>query len=103
MVERRRNALPRPTSPSGNKRAIRLPLLPGKIAQTNSSLKAEPTDEAAEVVAGGEDRVGSVLLTESEIGAAHAVLGLEMVDDGFDCGAAAPLALDLWPHVTFLG
>lgn len=45
--------------------------------------QAEPTDEAAEVVAGGcKDGVGSVSLAEPEIVATHAVLGFEMADDG---------------------
>jgi hypothetical protein len=50
----------------------------------------EPADEASEVVAGGgEDGVGGVAAPESEIVAAHAVLGLEMADDGLDGGARA--------------
>lgn len=61
--------------------------------------KAEPTDEAAEVVAGGgEDGVGRVPLAEPEIIASHAVRGLEMADDGFDGGPAAQFALDLGRH-----
>ena len=52
--------------------------------------KAEPADEAAEVVAGGsEDGVGGVALAEPEIIAAHAVLSLEMADDGLDSGPSA--------------
>lgn len=65
--------------------------------------EAEPTDEAAEVVAGGgEDGVGGVSLPEPEIVAAHAVLGLEMADDGFDGGPAAQFALDLGRHPSLL-
>jgi hypothetical protein len=57
--------------------------------------KPEPSDEAAEVVAGGgEDGVGSVAPTVPEIVAAHTVLGFEMADDGFDGGPAAQFALD---------
>jgi hypothetical protein len=52
--------------------------------------KPEPADQAAEVVAGGgEDGVGGVAPTVPEIVAAHAVLGFEMADDGFDGGPAA--------------
>ncbi|MGY2932970.1 hypothetical protein ACVWZ6_002572 [Bradyrhizobium sp. GM6.1] len=65
--------------------------------------EAEPTDEAAEVVAGGgEDGVGGVSLPEPEIVAAHAVLGLEMADDGFDGSPAAQFALDLGRHPSLL-
>ena len=45
-----------------------------------------------------ENGVGSVPLAEPEIIAAHAVLGLEMADDGFDGGPAAQFALDLGRH-----
>lgn len=65
--------------------------------------QAEPADEAAEVVASGsEDGVGSVALAEPEIIAAHAVLGLEMADDGFDGGPAAQFALDVGRHPSLL-
>jgi hypothetical protein len=37
-----------------------------------------------------------------EIVAAHAVLGLEMADHGFDCRPAARLALDRRCHAPFL-
>jgi hypothetical protein len=71
--------------------------------------KAEPTDKAAEVVAGGgEDGVGGVPLAEPEIVAAHAVLGLEMADDRLDGGSAAQFALEpgrrprFWPEMKTL-
>src|SRR3979411_2163209 len=65
--------------------------------------KPEPADQAAEVVAGGgEDGVGSVAPTGPEIVAAHAVLGFEMADDGFDGGPAAQFALDPGRHPSFL-
>jgi hypothetical protein len=45
------------------------------LAQQNP----EPADQAAEIVAGGgEDGVGGIAATESEIVGAHAVLGFEM-------------------------
>ena len=63
----------------------------------------EPTDEASEVVAGGcEDGVGGVAAPEPEIVAAHAVLGLEMADDGLHGGPAAQFALDLRRHPSLL-
>lgn len=37
-----------------------------------------------------------------EIVSAHAVLGLEMADDGFDSGSPFHLAFDLWGHAPFL-
>ena len=37
-----------------------------------------------------------------EVVAAHAVLGLEMADDGLDGGAAPDLALDLRRHAPLL-
>ena len=65
--------------------------------------KPEPADEAAEVVAGGgEDGVDGVAATEPEIVAAHAVLGLEMADDGLDGGPAAQFALDRGRHASLL-
>ena len=65
--------------------------------------QADPPDEAAEVIAGGgEDGVGSVALSEPEIIAAHAVLGLEMADDRLNGGPAAQFALDLGRHTSLL-
>lgn len=62
----------------------------GKSGEDFAQQQAEPADEAAEVVASdSKDGVGSVPLAEPEIIAAHAVLGLEMADDGFDGGPAA--------------
>ena len=65
--------------------------------------KAEPPDEAAEVVAGGgEDGIVGIAVSEPEIIAAHAVLGFEMADDGLDGGPAAQFALDLRCHPSLL-
>jgi hypothetical protein len=50
---------------------------------------------------GGQDGVGSVAPTVPEIVAAHAVLGFEMADHGFDCGPAAQLAFDRGCHAPF--
>lgn len=51
----------------------------------------EPAEEAAEVVVdGGKDGVVGIAMLEPEIVAFHAVLGLEMADDGLRwriCGA----------------
>jgi len=59
----------------------------------------EPADQAAEVVAdGGEDGVIGVAAPEPEIVAAHAVLGLEVADDGLDGRSPSHLALDLRRH-----
>jgi len=45
----------------------------------------EPSDQAAEVVAdSGEDGVGSVASAVPQIVSAHAMLGFEMADHGFD-------------------
>ena len=63
----------------------------------------EPSDQAAEVVAGGgEDGVGNVAPTVPEIVAAHAVLGFEMTDDGLDGRPAAQFALDSGCHPSLL-
>ena len=63
----------------------------------------EPADETAEVVAGGgKDGVIGVAAPEPEIVAAHAVLGLEMTDDGLNGGPAAQFALDLRRHPSLL-
>jgi hypothetical protein len=51
---------------------------------------------------GGEDCVGSVAATVPEIVAAHAVLGFQMTDHGFDGGPAAQLALDPRRHASLL-
>ena len=74
-----------------------------ECGQDLAQQKPEPADEAAEVVAGGgEDGVGGVAAGEPEIVAAHAVLGLEMADDGLDGGPAAQFALDLRRHPSLL-
>lgn len=50
---------------------------------------AEPVDQAAEVVAGGgEDGMGCITVPELQIVSAHATLGFEVTDDGFDGGPA---------------
>src|SRR3546814_19559391 len=55
----------------------------------------QPADEEAEVVAGGgEDGVGVVAVAALEIVALHAVLGLDVADDGLDSGAPFQLAAD---------
>ena len=65
--------------------------------------KPEPSDQATEVVADScEDGVCRIAPTEPEIVSAHAMLGLEMADHGFDRGPAAKLALDLGRHPTLL-
>lgn len=46
------------------------------------------------VSGGGEDGVGVIAVASLEIVAVHAVLGLDMADDGFDGGAALHLAFD---------
>src|SRR5688572_10928609 len=66
-----------------------------ECGQEQAQQRPEPSDEAAEVVAGGgEDGVGGVALAEPEIVAAHAVLGLEMADDRLYGRPAAQFALD---------
>src|SRR3546814_17033428 len=55
----------------------------------------QPADEEAEVVAGGgEDGVGVVAVAALEIVALHAVLGLDVADDGLDGGAPFHLSAD---------
>src|SRR6266576_4094356 len=72
-------------------------------AEDLAQQKPEPSDQAAEVVAGGgEDSVGGITVSEAEIVAAHAVLGFEMADDGLDGGPAAQFALDLRRYASLL-
>src|SRR5256886_17492323 len=53
----------------------------------------EPAQEQAEVVAGsGEHGVDAIAIAAGEIVAAHAVILLEVADDGFDGGAPAHLS-----------
>src|SRR5205085_3701652 len=60
-------------------------------------------DAASEVVScGSEGGVGGVTATEPEIVAAHAVLGLEMANDGLDGGPAAEFAFDGGRHPSLL-
>jgi hypothetical protein len=50
--------------------------------------RGEPAEEQGEVVAGGgEDGVDAVAFASFEIISVHAVLGLDMADDGLDGGA----------------
>jgi hypothetical protein len=57
--------------------------------------RGEPAEEQGEVVAGGgEDGVDAVAFASFEIISVHAVLGLDMADDGLDGGAALHLAAD---------
>ncbi|SDJ99275.1 hypothetical protein SAMN05216338_107820 [Bradyrhizobium sp. Rc2d] len=56
---------------------------PSSSLESSTRLKPEPADEATEVVAdGGEYGVAGVAFLEPEVAAPHAVLGLEMADDG---------------------
>ena len=55
----------------------------------------EPSQEQAEVVAGsGKDSVDAVAEAPLEIVAVHAVLGLDVADDGLDSRATLHLATD---------
>ena len=57
--------------------------------------RRQPAQEEMEVVAGGgEDGIDAVAVWSFEVIAAHAVLGLEMADDGLDGGASLHLAAD---------
>src|SRR5436189_1937006 len=72
-------------------------------AEDLAQQKPEPSDQTAEVVAGGgEDGVVGITAPEPEIVAAHAVLGFEMADDGLHGGPAVQFALDLWRPPSFL-
>ena len=63
----------------------------------------QPPDQEAEVVAdGGEYGVDGVAGAVSEMIAAHAVLGLEMADDGLDGGPPLELAFDLGRDAALL-
>jgi hypothetical protein len=64
--------------------------------QDEGEQEHDPPDQAAEVVAdGGEDGVVGVTVAAGEIVAIHAVLALEMADDGLDGGTASHLAFDV--------
>lgn len=53
--------------------------------QESEQLELQPPDQEAEVAAGGsKDSVDGVALAVPAIVSAHAVLGLEMPDDGLD-------------------
>jgi hypothetical protein len=57
--------------------------------------RGEPAQEQGEVEAGGgEDGVDAVALAALELIAVHAVLGLDVADNGLDSGAALHLAAD---------
>ena len=61
----------------------------GEGEQGSEQQKAEPADQAAEVVAdGGEDGVDGVAACMGEVIAAHAVVVLEMADYRLDRRAA---------------
>jgi hypothetical protein len=65
--------------------------------------KPQPSDEAAEVVAGGgEHGVDGITARVGEIVAAQAVILFEMPDHRLDGGAALELALDLRSDATLL-
>ena len=65
--------------------------------------KREPGQEASEVVAGsGEDGVDGITGAVGEVIAAHAMLGLQVSDDGLDRGAPPHPAFDLRRHAPFL-
>src|SRR5260370_35552855 len=67
-----------------------------KSGQQFEQQKPQPSDEEAEVVAGGgQKRVDGIALAVAQIVTAHAVLGFEMADDGLDSGPSAHLTLDL--------
>jgi len=81
----------------------------GESDEDLAQQKAEPADQAAEVVAGGgENGVGSVAPTVREIVAAHAVLGFEMADHGStaDLRRSSRLILGVtprfWPEMKTL-
>src|ERR1700682_6742014 len=75
----------------------------GESDEDLAQQKAEPADQAAEVVAdSGEDGVGSLPPPVPEIVAVHSVLGLEVADDGLDGGPAAQFALDPGRHPSLL-
>lgn len=59
--------------------------------QDQAPKSPEPRDDAAEVVGDGGD-VGGVSSAGFEIAAAEVTIGLQVSDDGLDCGAAAQLA-----------
>ena len=55
--------------------------------------RLEPAQEQAEVIAGSrEDGIDAVAVAALEVIAIHAVLGLDVADDGLDGGAALHLA-----------
>src|SRR5262249_52714779 len=64
--------------------------------QDSEQQKPQPCEEAAEVVArGGEHGVDGVAAGVGKVIAAHAVVFLEMADDGFNGGTPFELAFDL--------
>jgi len=67
----------------------------GEQLDQGTPKRCEPAQEQAEVVAGGgEDGVAAVAVAALEIVPVHAVLGLDVADDGLDGGAALHLAAD---------
>ena len=64
--------------------------------QESREQKLQPSEQEVEVIAGrGEHGVNGIAGMVCKIIAAHTVLGLEMTDHWFDCGAPPQLAFDL--------
>jgi hypothetical protein len=65
--------------------------------------KREPGEEPSEVVAsGGEDGVDGISRSAGELVAVHAMIGLEVADDGFDRRAPPHEPFDGRRHAPFL-
>ena len=66
----------------------------GRSQNENSPQKPQPCREAAEVIAGGgEHGIDGVAACVGEVIATHAVMFLEMADDGLNGGTPFELAL----------
>jgi hypothetical protein len=64
--------------------------------QESGQQELQPSKQEMEVITGrGEHGVNGIASTVRQMIAAHAVLGLEMTDHGFDGGAPSELAFDL--------
>ena len=71
--------------------------------QQSEQQDPQPGEEEAEVITGGgKDSVDGVAGGMRQVVAVHAVLGLEMADDGLDRRTASHLALDLRCHTPLL-
>lgn len=67
----------------------------GEQRQEEGTQKPQPVEQEAEVIAdGGKHGVVGVALGEGQEVAAHAVVVLEMADDGFDGGPASQRPFD---------